>query len=99
MRVMTQQWRDLVFLHWEYEPEVVRAAIARGLHQADLDPDCVELDTFDGRAYVGLIPFRMRNLRLPRGRRGDGHGSAPLARGRLHAHRGERRFPNRSFRR
>ena len=64
MRVMTQQWRDLVFLHWEYEPEVVRAAIARGLNQADLDPDSVELDTFDGRAYVGLIPFRMRNLRL-----------------------------------
>jgi uncharacterized protein YqjF (DUF2071 family) len=64
MRVITQQWRDLVFLHWEYEPEVVRAAIERGLHQADLDPDSVELDTFDGRAFVGLIPFRMRNLRV-----------------------------------
>ena len=64
MRVMTQQWRDLVFLHWEYDPEVVRAAITAGLHDADLDPDSVELDTYGGRAYVGLIPFRMRNLRL-----------------------------------
>jgi len=62
MRVMTQQWRDLVFLHWSYEPEVVRAAIAASLR--GLDPDSIELDTYDGKAWVGLIPFRMRNLRL-----------------------------------
>ncbi|MFZ9426631.1 MAG: YqjF family protein [Ilumatobacteraceae bacterium] len=64
MRVMTQQWRDLVFLHWDYDPEVVRAAIQQSLRHHDLDPDSVELDTYNGRAYVGLIPFRMRNLRL-----------------------------------
>ncbi len=64
MRVMTQQWRDLVFLHWSYEPEVVRAAITTGLRGHGMDPDSVELDTFDGKAWVGLIPFRMRNLRL-----------------------------------
>lgn len=64
MRVMTQQWRDLVFLHWAYDPDVVRSAIERSLRSNNMDPECVELDTFDGMAYVGLIPFRMRNLRL-----------------------------------
>ena len=64
MRVMTQRWRDLVFLHWAYEPEVVRDAIVASMGGADIDPNSFELDTFDGRAWVGLIPFRMRDLRL-----------------------------------
>lgn len=54
VQVMTQQWRDLLFAHWAYEPEAVQRLL----------PNDVELDTFDGRAYVGLVPFNMRNLRL-----------------------------------
>lgn len=54
VKVMTQQWRDLVFAHWAYQPEIVEALL----------PDGVELDTFEGNAYVGLVPFNMRNLRL-----------------------------------
>ena len=54
MKVMTQQWRDLLFAHWAYEPEVVQRLLPAG----------VELDTFEGSAYVGLVPFNMRNLRL-----------------------------------
>lgn len=59
MRVMTQLWRDLLFAHWAYDPEIVRALLPS--HLADLG---VELDLFDDKAYVGLIPFQMQNLRL-----------------------------------
>ena len=51
--VMRQQWRDLLFLHWE-----VPAALLQSLTPAELT-----LDTFDGKAYVGLVPFTMRNVR------------------------------------
>lgn len=54
--VMVQRWSDLVFLHWSYPPEEVQARLPAGL----------TVDTFDGRAWVGLIPFRMEDLGLPR---------------------------------
>jgi uncharacterized protein YqjF (DUF2071 family) len=50
---MRQTWRRLTFLHWPYDPSRVRALLPPGL----------ELDTFDGVAYVGLIPFEIYNLR------------------------------------
>lgn len=56
---MTQQWRDLLFAHWAYDPDVVRSLLPA--HLEDLG---VELDLFDGQAYIGLVPFRMQNLRL-----------------------------------
>ena len=46
---MSQSWRDLTFLHWAVDPALV----------ADRMPPGVRPDTFDGRTYVGLIPFRM----------------------------------------
>jgi len=52
---MKQQWRDLAYIHWEYEPEVVQALLPAG----------IEVDTFDGKAWVGLIPFSMRNISFP----------------------------------
>jgi uncharacterized protein YqjF (DUF2071 family) len=45
--VIRQRWEDLLFLHWRQKP----AAIARLL------PPGLELDTYDGLAYVGLVPF------------------------------------------
>jgi len=51
--VMRQQWRHLLFLHWEVEPESLQCLLPPGL----------TLDTLDGRAYVGLVPFTMRNVR------------------------------------
>ncbi|MDX1932960.1 MAG: DUF2071 domain-containing protein [Capsulimonadales bacterium] len=51
--VMRQEWRHLSFLHWPVAPEVVRALL----------PDDLTVDTFEGRAYVGLVPFTMRNVR------------------------------------
>jgi len=53
--VMRPQWNDLLFLHWDFSPE----------HVAPLLPDGLELDLFDGRAYVGLVPFEMANV-IPR---------------------------------
>lgn len=52
-RVMTQQWRDLLFLHWAYEPELVAATLPEGL-----EPDC-----FEGKAWVAIVPFFMARVR------------------------------------
>jgi uncharacterized protein len=54
--VMYQQWRALLFLHWEIDPDELRPHIPRAL----------ELDLYQGRAYVGLVPFTMRNVRPAR---------------------------------
>lgn len=51
---MTQRWANLAFLHWSYPAEVVSRLLPPG----------VELDTFDGRAWVALVPFQMRDLRV-----------------------------------
>ncbi len=54
--VMYQSWKQLLFLHWSLPPEEV----------APLLPPGLTLDTFEGRAWVGLVPFTMRGVR-PRG--------------------------------
>jgi hypothetical protein len=51
--VMYQEWRHLLFIHWEVPATLLCALI----------PPELELDTFDGRAYVGLVPFTMRAVR------------------------------------
>lgn len=52
--VMHQVWENLLFAHWRYEPGIVQALLPEGL----------DVDTFDGKAWVGLVPFRMRGIRL-----------------------------------
>lgn len=47
--LMRQRWRDVAFLHWAVEPDVV----------APFMPPGVRPDVLDGMSYVGLIPFRM----------------------------------------
>ena len=51
--VMYQQWSDLLFLHWEYSAAVIQATLPEGLF----------VDTFGGKAYLGVVPFFMRNIR------------------------------------
>ena len=50
---MLQTWRRLTFLHWPYEPALVQPLLPPGL----------VLDTFDGAAWIGLVPFEIYNLR------------------------------------
>jgi uncharacterized protein YqjF (DUF2071 family) len=49
---MSQTWRRLTFLHWPYEPALVQPLLPPGL----------VLDTFDGAAWIGLVPFEIYNL-------------------------------------
>lgn len=54
--IMRQDWHELLFAHWPIAPEALRPLI----------PSCFHVDTFDGQAWVGVVPFRMSNVR-PRG--------------------------------
>ena len=49
---MRQTWRHLLFLHWTVPADELRPLLT-GL----------ELDTFEGQAYVGLVPFTMTGVR------------------------------------
>ena len=51
--VMYQKWRSLLFLHWEVAAEEVARLLPAGL----------ELDLYEGKAYVGLVPFAMEGVR------------------------------------
>jgi uncharacterized protein len=50
--IMTQSWHDLLFMHWPIDPGVMRAKV----------PASIELDLFDGGAWLGIVPFRMSNI-------------------------------------
>lgn len=54
--IMTQTWNDLLFAHWPVDAKDLRARVPAGL----------ELDLFEGQAYVGVVPFYMTNV-APRG--------------------------------
>jgi uncharacterized protein len=47
---LRNRWDDLAFVHWRYPADEVQALLPPGLH----------VDTFDGDAWVSLVPFRMR---------------------------------------
>ena len=51
--ILRQNWKKLTLLHWKVEPAVIRAHL----------PDDLELDLYQGEAYVGCIPFVMENVR------------------------------------
>lgn len=50
---MAMSWHDVLFAHWSLPPEDVRRLV----------PACLELDLFDGRAWVAVVPFRMTDVR------------------------------------
>jgi uncharacterized protein YqjF (DUF2071 family) len=52
--MLCQGWRDLLFAHWSCPAAAMRAALPPGL----------ALDTYDGRAWLGLVPFRMHGVHL-----------------------------------
>jgi len=49
---MTQTWYDLLFMHWPIDANSMR----------NLVPSYLEIDTFDGTAWIGVIPLGMRNI-------------------------------------
>jgi uncharacterized protein YqjF (DUF2071 family) len=51
--IMYQRWRMLLFLHWPVPADALRPLV----------PPSLELDLYDGTAYVGLIPFYVEGLR------------------------------------
>lgn len=54
--VMFQRWYDLLFLHWAWDATEIQRTLPAGL----------TVDTFDGRAWLGVVPFAMSGVR-PRG--------------------------------
>lgn len=48
-----QRWRNLAFLHWEVPTAAVRQLV----------PSELDIDEFDGKTYVGLVPFLMQGVR------------------------------------
>lgn len=52
--VMTQRWNDLLFAHWPLKP----AALAPHL------PDGLQIDTYMGSAWLGVIPFWMDRIKF-----------------------------------
>jgi uncharacterized protein YqjF (DUF2071 family) len=54
--IMTQTWHDLLFLHWPVDGQMLRERVPGGL----------EVDTFEGQAYVAVTPLYMTNV-APRG--------------------------------
>ena len=78
--IMSQRWHNLLFAHWPVEPASVRATLPEGL----------ELDTFDGRAWIGLVPFRMSRVALRGVPRMPGAHRFPELNVRTYVRRGDR---------
>ena len=50
---MKQQWHNLLFAHWPVSPDVLRPLVPQGL----------QLDIFDDKAWIGVVPFVIKGLR------------------------------------
>lgn len=51
---MEQSWLNLLFAHWPLPPEALRPLI----------PKSLPLDTFEGEAWIAVVPFHMSGIRL-----------------------------------
>jgi uncharacterized protein YqjF (DUF2071 family) len=47
---MLQRWERLTFVHWQFDAATVQRVV----------PEHLTVETFDGAAWVGLVPFVMR---------------------------------------
>lgn len=50
---MLQRWNDLLFAHWPVPAETINALL----------PSSLAVDTFDGSAWIGVVPFWMDRVR------------------------------------
>jgi uncharacterized protein YqjF (DUF2071 family) len=51
---MKQKWHELLFAHWPVSTKLLRPHI----------PAQLVIDTFDGEAWLAVVPFRMSGVRL-----------------------------------
>lgn len=49
----TQTWRELLFVHWSVDVDAMREVVPKEL----------ELDLHEGKAFVGCVPFVMKDIR------------------------------------
>ena len=49
---LRMSWHDLLFMHWPVDAAALRQALPPGL----------ELDTYGGQAWLGVVPFRMTGV-------------------------------------
>jgi uncharacterized protein YqjF (DUF2071 family) len=54
--IMTQRWHDLLFAHWSLDADHVREQMPAPLGHY--------LDTFEGTAWLGVIPFWMSKVKF-----------------------------------
>lgn len=51
--VMYQRWSQLLFLHWKWDADELQKRLPPGLF----------IDTFQGEAWLGIVPFFMERIR------------------------------------
>ncbi len=51
--VLTMRWKHLLFVHWRVPPSLIRPLI----------PPPLEVDTYEGDAWVAFVPFVMESVR------------------------------------
>ncbi|HEV7377944.1 MAG TPA: DUF2071 domain-containing protein [Pyrinomonadaceae bacterium] len=51
--IMHQDWGKLLFMHWRIREELLRPLI----------PERLQIDTFDGSAWIAITPFTMWDIR------------------------------------
>lgn len=79
--VMRQSWHDLCFAHWPVPAEALRPLV----------PDALELDRFEERTWLGIVPFRMSRVRLRGLPAVPGVGAFPELNVRTYVRHGEHR--------
>ncbi|MCD5322294.1 MULTISPECIES: YqjF family protein [Pontibacillus] len=52
--IMKQDWNDLIFIHWPVKVDDLRPHV----------PDCFDIDTYEGWAWIAIVPFQMKNIQL-----------------------------------
>jgi len=50
------RWRNLLFAHWPVPRELLRPLV----------PSALEIDAFEGEAWIGIVPFGMAGVRIRR---------------------------------
>ena len=52
--VTTQRWENVLFLHWQFSPNVLKPHI----------PKQLQLDLYDAAAWIGIVFFQVKGMRL-----------------------------------